>query len=263
MKLSTILLTLATATSVYSKSVNETTFSEKDMAQDDAYDNERAPFLKHVGKECFEDLTKDNIYIDCFGAPTGRINLNNVNEKCALFDTDKCKKFYEDPSAVAPKCANDEAFKKLLPYLKPEFSGKNILCLRTPENEMCPVPRKIITQAGYSPDDIKTSCKSAACRESLLEYCTSGSKYTDDFWSVQMDEATFKEFKTSDAIISYDSCISILNSQDCISQAKDDKATSKIVNATNVNEFKSGSIVNAKSSSSILFTIIVLLAYLF
>ncbi|ORX78892.1 hypothetical protein BCR32DRAFT_281866 [Anaeromyces robustus] len=258
MKLSTILLTFAAATLVYSENLSEAELKKKYMAQDDAYDNGRSPFLMHVGKECKEDLVKDNLYIDCFGAPPGRININTVNEKCAIFDSDKCKKFYDNPSTATPKCANDEAFKKLLPFFKPEFTGKSIYCLRNANDEICPVSKKILSLDGYNSFDMKKSCKSAACRESLLEYCNANLKYNEDYYSVQTDNEMYKSFNITAIKESYNECISILNSKDCISKAQNDKA-----NAENANDVNSGSIITSKSSSAMLFTIIVLLAYLF
>jgi len=236
MKLSSILLTLAASTSVYSKTTEFLLFSEKEMANDDAYDNSRAPLLNKVSKECREDLVKDNIYIDCFNPPVGRMNLNNAPEKCALFVSEKCNKFNMDPLSVVPRCANDETFKLILPYISIDQAKKNINCYRNDKDEYCPSAVKTLI-GGYIDDkDVHETCKSAVCTERLIEIFEIAKNGTMEYYRATVGENLPENFDLESSNKVLAEYVDFLKSQNCTSQAVDDRATVKYFEAEKINE---------------------------
>ena len=137
------------------------------MANNDAYDNSRVPLLNKVSDACREDLIKDNIFIDCYGPPGGRVNINNIKEKCELMLSEKCMKFNENPLSVAPGCANDEKFKYMLPEINIDTAKKSVNCYFE-NGKLCPTSYKSLTGNPFTEDAVLETCKSAGCTERLL-----------------------------------------------------------------------------------------------
>jgi len=215
-----------------------------------------------VSVECREDLVKDNIYIDCYESPLGRMNINNLAEKCVILVSEKCQKFNSDPLSVAPRCANDEVFQKILPEISLEQSQKNINCLLINDGEVCPTVKKNMRGSGFGKETIEETCKSAACTESFINNLEYNRNSTRESRLARMDSVTAASFDFDALYKELDETIAFLKSQECISQNKDDKATARYINAENYKEYKSGATI-IKCTSGILFTTIgLMLTYL-
>ena len=208
------------------------------MANDDAYDNSRVPLLKKVSDACREDLIKDNIFIDCYGPPGGRVNINNIKEKCELMLSEKCMKFNENPLSVAPGCVNDEKFKYILPDISVDSAKNNINCYFENGN-LCPTSYKTLTGNPFTEDAVLETCKSANCTEKLLDLLERSRDASEEFHLLNIDDSQVENFSYTRNYIYFQKFINILQSEKC---------TSKL-SSSGTSTFK-------KTSVGILFTIL-------
>ncbi|OUM67655.1 hypothetical protein PIROE2DRAFT_4823, partial [Piromyces sp. E2] len=129
----------------------------------------------------------------------------------------------------------------------------NFYCLCINNGEICPYPKKLLTSFITSEYDIKDSCKSATCRESMIDifkeelekdsnmtYEERAKIYNNEEDVSLLDEEFENEF--------YKKMLTYLQSKECSSQAKDDKATAKYIVPENFDSTKVGKDSNSSAS---------------
>jgi len=252
MKFTTLLLSLASTSYVYSMIPS---FNHKSGLYLVDSTNK---FLSTLTEDCRKDLEKDNVYADCAGSEG--VDKSNIDEKCKLFNSKKCIDYYKDPLAVAPKCANDEVFKKEMLYYENFDPTKIDSCLRIAEGKFCPIPENSLNGLPITDDTLLATCKSKACIENSIYLFEQSIKNAEITASIHQElassEGSFINAEyTKRQLGQY---VDFLKSENCTSQAEDDLAIAKFVGV--VDAESSATIIK---TSSVLFTTLGLLLYYF
>ena len=109
-------------------------------------------------------------YQDCFDASANLSTEGNFEALC----TKKCKKYYDNPVKVAPKCFKDELSSGQQEKIENAKKYFNILCATDGGGNNCPntehlIKYKFEQTKEQGEDIIKRTCKSKLCTDSLLE----------------------------------------------------------------------------------------------
>ncbi|OUM67721.1 hypothetical protein PIROE2DRAFT_4794 [Piromyces sp. E2] len=256
MKFVNALLTLATASSVFSFTINTNRgLYLTDNSNDD-------PYVKFVYnkliKECRDDLDKTGIFIECTSVKN--YNMNNYEEMCKNRSSPSCVKFFEDPLAEAPNCKNDQIYNNFIAVTRDYNPKENYNCLRITDNKLCPTVIQTFETGSFHDEAVKETCKSKACTEGLIKQFESSIKNAEINNNLfNTDEGSNNIATLEEQINVYKTFIELLKSPQCTAQAVDDLAQSSYIVAEA--EEKS-STYNIKTTSVLFTTLSLLLAYL-
>jgi len=268
MRFSTVLLTLAAATSfvltkriedqlnkvLYLTDIGASTNADPTTDINNIFSKK---FLNKLTKECRDEIEKTNN--DCLNSLSSTSTSEDYNNMCKKISTETCLKFFKDPLTIFPKCANDPTFKDEVILIQSINPKENYNCLRDKEGNPCPYTSANINGFNSTSfrEAILETCKSKVCTENLITSLDSNIKNIDIFFRLQSEKGDEKlvEFLKGQIIKMYNEVVDYLKDPKCTSQAVDDTATTTYL----VAESGANSI---KITSALFTTLSLVLAYL-
>ncbi|OUM69799.1 hypothetical protein PIROE2DRAFT_2223 [Piromyces sp. E2] len=198
--------------------------------------------MKGIPKDCDANFFIQNS--DCM--PTGDRNtagatpsfgnfgnkvLESPEEYCSLYQTEKCKNFYNNLMSKASKCGmleerNTENFEKGLKMLE-------IVCTTDDNNKICPFFTKDAKK--NKTETINNTCKSKSCTESFLKLYELVYGYDNERLSASKGQVFNEDYVYDESDENGDRALAFLQSDYC---------AAKHAGATNTNNANTGNTGN-------------------
>jgi hypothetical protein len=248
MKLSTFLLSLLAASTAYSHSLEHRFVIRAD--QNDS-------LLDVYTEECKNAIKENKDYYSCM---VYEFNLENRNEICELYFSEKCQNFMKDLVSPVPACKNDPLFMQNMSkqvLLDNSASAMKFYCINDGDGKICPGAELLIKGKSVTTGNIQQNCASKNCLDGMIDYLKFKLDNNDKLCEVGAITTDCQEFKSIMV-----GMLDLVDNDVCRAQAKDDTKT----NDTKTDDTKTNDTTSSGANSikiNVALLAIALVFYLF
>eukprot|EP00833_Pecoramyces_ruminatium_P012201 jgi/Orpsp1_1/1186233/evm.model.d7180000049093.1 len=197
--------------------------------------------INQFSQQCQMDANESGVYQKCniFDMETGKSVLE---DRCSIFLSEECTKYYADPMSFYPNCKNDTLMVKYSNYIKEVGPiHVNYYCTVTSQGELCPSLSKTPkTQEEDISEYYKEDCVSKVCLDNHIKFYENEIKFDSIFFELFVkDEEKNKEYDEKTRTQFYKDALNYLKSSECSSKTNDTTAGKLITETSGATSIKS------------------------